>query len=423
MIHRIDRGRLVRALLVLALPLAAACKDDALMPPTAADPIFDRYVSMGNSLTAGFQSGGINDSTQREAYPVLLAQAMGTEFTVPFLASPGCPAPYVNIFEQTRVGGAAAPPCALRSAPTPVRINQLAIPGAPVVEMFDYLTPGRIPSAYDPLKTLLLGGLTPLDWARKVEPTFVSIAIGSNDLLGAGLDPSNPGNPALVTPVAQYTAELNDLLDSLEAIGTIQGGVLIGVQPILFQSGVASVPYFSPGAAWLQFEPVFDAMTAPLNALDVSAACATAYVPFTVGGGALALAQARVDSVLGGLLPPQNLVTVNITCADDQAITAVEMQNLLATAAAYNAAMQQAATTRGWAYFDPAPVFAQMEGTAGAFRPFPAFLPTDPQHEAQPFGFAVSRDGLHWNALMHDAIAAALIAAINAEYGTSLDAP
>ena len=108
MIHRIDRGRLVRALLVLALPLAAACKDDALMPPTAADPIFDRYVSMGNSLTAGFQSGGINDSTQREAYPVLLAQAMGTEFTVPFLASPGCPAPYVNIFEQTRVGGAAA---------------------------------------------------------------------------------------------------------------------------------------------------------------------------------------------------------------------------------------------------------------------------------------------------------------------------
>jgi lysophospholipase L1-like esterase len=422
MIHRIDTGRLVRALLVLALPLAAACNDGALMPPKAADPLFDRYVSMGNSLTAGFQSGGMNDSTQREAYPVLLAQAMGTDFTVPFLANPGCPAPYVNIFEQTRVGGAAAPPCALREAPTPVRINQLAIPGAPVVEMFDYLTPGRTPSAYDPLKTFLLGGLTPLDWARKDEPTFVTIAIGSNDLLGAGLDPDNPGDPALVTPAAEYAATLNALLDSLDQIGTVQGGVLIGIQPLLYATGT-SVPYFSPGAAWMQFEPVFDAMTAPLNALDVNVACATAFVPFTIGGGALALAQARVDSVLAGLLAPGNLVTVNITCADDQAITGAEMQNLVTTAAAYNAAMQQAATDRDWLYFDPAPVFNQLAAMAGAFRPFPAFLPTDPQHETQPFGFAISRDGIHWNALMHESIAAALIDAINDHYGTSLETP
>ena len=65
---------------VLGLVLAAAaCNNDQLNRPfssTPVDPLFDRYVSMGNSITAGFQSGGINDSTQQQSYAVLLAQAM-----------------------------------------------------------------------------------------------------------------------------------------------------------------------------------------------------------------------------------------------------------------------------------------------------------------------------------------------------------
>jgi lysophospholipase L1-like esterase len=99
------------------------------------------------------------------------------------------------------------------------------------------------------------------------------------------------------------------------------------------------------------------------------------------------------------------------------------MQNLVAAAAQYNLHIQQAAADRGWAYFDPAPVFNNLAPVAGAFRPFPAFLPSDPQHETQPFGFAVSRDGIHWNALMHEAIAAALIDAINSHYETDLEMP
>ena len=63
--------------------LAAACHQDKLLtPPVPAytgGEMFVRYVSLGNSLTAGFQSGGINDSTQRQAYPVLVATAMRGE--------------------------------------------------------------------------------------------------------------------------------------------------------------------------------------------------------------------------------------------------------------------------------------------------------------------------------------------------------
>jgi hypothetical protein len=58
-----------------------ACQDSKqLNMQTAMDPLFQNYVSLGNSLTAGYQSGGINDSTQKQSYAVLFAQQAGTRF-------------------------------------------------------------------------------------------------------------------------------------------------------------------------------------------------------------------------------------------------------------------------------------------------------------------------------------------------------
>jgi hypothetical protein len=406
---------------VAVLPLVfAGCDDEMVNEPTAVDPLFVRYASLGNSLTAGLQSGGLNDSLQNLAYPVLLAEAMATDFTVPLLSRPGCPPPYVNIFTQERLGGAAAPPCALREVPIPTRINQLAIPGAEVLELFDYDDPDLIASEIDAFKTFLLGGRTPVQAAVDVQPTFVSIQIGSNDVLRAALDETNAGDPALVTPPEVFAERFDATLDSLDAIGSIEGGVVIAVQPLVLGAVGASVPYFSPGAAWLQFEQVFDGLTAPLNALDVAIGCATVFVPFPVGGGTLVAANAKIDSVQGGLLPPQDLVPAVLACGDAQVLTGTEMQNIVAAVAQYNAHMQQTADERGWAFYDPAPVFTQLAGTAGAFRPFPAFEPTDPQHETQPFGFALSRDGIHWSTLLHEQIVAGVAGAINDHYGTSL---
>src|SRR5438045_9237811 len=82
MIRTIRRSTAVLAVLVAA----AACNNDEISRPflnTPVDPLFDRYVSMGNSITAGFQSGGINDSTQQQSYAVLLAHAMRSPFFVP----------------------------------------------------------------------------------------------------------------------------------------------------------------------------------------------------------------------------------------------------------------------------------------------------------------------------------------------------
>ena len=91
----------------LGLLLAvAACENDTVNRPfstTPVDPLFDRYVSMGNSITSGFQSGGILDSTQQQSYAVLLAKAMHSPVFVPSLTKPGCPPPYTNVFTQARL--------------------------------------------------------------------------------------------------------------------------------------------------------------------------------------------------------------------------------------------------------------------------------------------------------------------------------
>src|SRR2546425_405316 len=140
------RRILVAGGLSLAL-LAAACHEDELftpLPPAyAGGAMFARYVSFGNSITAGFQSGGLNDSLQRLAYPVLLARAMGTTFYyprinyVPTANLFGCPSPITFIFTNppTRLGPPTAPPCSLRSPNLPPYLNNVAFPGADVLEL------------------------------------------------------------------------------------------------------------------------------------------------------------------------------------------------------------------------------------------------------------------------------------------------
>src|ERR671912_471818 len=107
-----SRTNLARVATIGAALAVVACETsrDVLGPVTpSGGDIFQRYVSIGNSITAGFQSNGINDSTQRQAYPVLLARAMGTRFAYPALVMPGCPAPIANTQTGALVGQDATP--------------------------------------------------------------------------------------------------------------------------------------------------------------------------------------------------------------------------------------------------------------------------------------------------------------------------
>ena len=73
------------ALAMLAtLPLLAACDDDVLNPPDPVNPIFARYVAIGNSLNRSkrltrnpWRDGKCQDSCSREDRPRSAERAVG----------------------------------------------------------------------------------------------------------------------------------------------------------------------------------------------------------------------------------------------------------------------------------------------------------------------------------------------------------
>ena len=110
---RICTSARLAAVLLIAL-VATSCTDHSakvLGPrPPQGNGLFQTYVSIGNSITAGMQSGGINDSTQRQSFAYLLALQMGTRFAYPSFTKPGCPPPIGNWVTQKLIDSLAPVP-------------------------------------------------------------------------------------------------------------------------------------------------------------------------------------------------------------------------------------------------------------------------------------------------------------------------
>ena len=400
------------AALGILLGAAAACNNDQLFHNTTEDPIsplFARYVSMGNSITAGFQSNGINDSTQRQAYPVLLARQMHSPFYQPLLNKPGCAPPYTNVFIKARLSGGTDSTCFLREAqtPPPPYINDVAVPGATASSPTNNLVPG---SGSNLLTQLFLGGLTQIGMMRKVQPTFITVWIGNNDVLGAATDQTHPGDSLKVTDTVTFKAEYKAMLDSIDAIGSVKGGVLIGV------ADVTQIPYASLGQVYLAAK-----LKAPLDTIAsfvVDPSCApsslggvgdSSLVPFFYG---LGLIQAAMANHTGGPFV--------LNCGtDDLVITKPEFLKLHNSVLAFNAYISAQAAARGYAYFDPNVALAQLKADTTQVALFP-HAPPDPRATTAPFGTAFSFDGVHPSAATHKLVANTLITVINAKYGTSL---
>ena len=401
---------------VLGLVLvAAACNNDELIRPyaiTPVDALFDRYVSMGNSITAGFQSGGINDSTQLQSYAVLLARAMRSPFYSPLLNKPGCPPPFTNVFTQTRLTPPNYPPstatsCYLRKIPNPPPpfISNTAVPGAEVIDIYKNLDPT---SNANSLTQFFLGGLTQTQMMERAQPTFVTVWIGNNDVLGAATNSANAGDSTLITPVATFQVNYHAMLDSIDAAGP-QGVVLIGVANLVSvanrtglpptQPPANGVPFFSYGSTYY----VLDAAGQIPGPFTAAATCApprgdSVLVPFPLGGALIAG---------GGTL----------TCNEPQTIQPAELVKLTTTVAAYNTYISAQAAARGWTYVDPNPALDSLRVIPTQVAFFPAF---NAPCASNPFGLAFSCDGIHPSAAAHRLLAQKLRLAINAAYATDL---
>jgi hypothetical protein len=398
MTRRYKAHALVWAALVAGVVVAAACSDDTLLAPTPVDQLFSRYVSIGNSVAAGYESDGINDSTQQQAFPFLLAQQMGhdaSSFRLPLLAFPGCPAPLINVYTQERLVDITVVPCALRDSANfdSFYFNNVAIPGAAVRDVLTNLDTAR--SNPNTLTSLILGGRTQLEAALELQPTFVSLEIGNNEVLGAAL----AGDASLVTSANDFDTDYGAIMAQLLAAG-VQGGLLVGV------FDVTVIPFLSAGATYAGLQALGQLPPAPfLNLPNCGTGGAGSLIPFSYGFP-------KIDSASAG-------ANVTIDCLNDaEVLTPGEVGTVAQAVLDYNTTISAAAQQAGWAYFDPNPTLDSLR-TAGEIPLFPT-PPPAPESVTQPFGPWFSRDGVHPNLQANELLTQKLIEAINAQYGTEI---
>jgi len=413
---RLSPSRAVSAgavlLLVFVAPLLTGCDDESLTAPEIQNDLFNSYVALGNSITAGFQSGGINSQTQAESFAVRLSQQMQTPFGVPEMSVPGCPPPYEQFFNQNGIPDPQRPAdtdgstCALRDAQAPLRVNNVAVPGAQVADVTSNQT-----SSANTLTQFILGGRTQAEAARALNPTFATVWIGNNNVLSPALN----GTADVPTP-SEFQSRYTSMLDNLTADGTLEGGVLIGVANVTF------IPFFSPGPVYFGLE---QQGRFPSN-FDVASSCDardpnTGLAPLVPLDYGFALIGQAIQN-------PGQTVTLDCQATGTPALTLNEVSTLAGRIQQYNGIIQQQAQQRDLAYLNPNDVLGLLyTNDDGDQDPTNDLIPKFPDRDSdQPFGQFFSLDGVHPSTTTHQVLTNQLISTINEQYGTSLqtiDAP
>lgn len=401
--------------LLLAAALTACIDHDVpVIVEPAGGELFQRYVALGNSITAGFQSAGINAGLQNQAYPVLLAAMADAPFGVPELSLPGCPPPIAAPLGP-RIADTA---CALRRLVPPNLVQNLAVPGADVSDATDPIGTGTT------LNTLILGGRTQVAAMQAADPTLVSVWLGNNDALRAALS----GDTLALTPLSAFQTEYDEVVTAIVETDA-RDAILIGVA-----QAAQIVPALQPGAYFWAI-----AQTPPpgLPNLAVSDNCA----PFT-GTGARNPTGSNLVSFVGvaGQLAA-GADPVVIDCADDApfVLNPAERVAIATRVAALNAHIEQQAEAEGWIYVDPntsliGPALADPDlvrkcqnlasatdaASFGAAVMSSCPVDLDPATEETFFGSYFSFDGVHPSALAHAVIADTLAARLSAKHGLEL---
>jgi lysophospholipase L1-like esterase len=403
----------------LALPLLPTlivmgllgCRDSGVGPEPD-DPLFERYVAMGNSITAGFESEGINDSTQAHPYSVQFAARFNAPFAWAGVRNPGCPAPLLGPLALTteRVGGARATDCAGLQTTLPRFNHSLAVPGIRIADALQQ--PGDTGFAgFDLFIRLLFreifGGRTLVQAMLNADPTLVSVWLGNNDVLSA----ATSGDLAQMTPTEQFVESLDRIVAALGQT-RVQDAILLGV------SNPVHIPLLQPGLYYwmLAQDPAAHAL---IGDKPVSDDCA----PGTPGSAHLV--SARI------VRAPTSV----ISCADDApfVITSEERAGITARVAEFNAAIRAHAAAAGWIYIDvPAIQEERISDTLGVrlcqglleaathlerIQVMQATCPLPRQRPEDFFGTLFSFDGLHPSREGQRVIADYMEAAVRAKHG------
>lgn len=257
----------IKWLFIASLSLVACNNNEdetvADVPVTAGSANFSKYVALGNSITAGFTDGALFKAGQQNSYAKLMADQFavvgGGEFKIPYMND--------NIgglmfgttqIQSTRLIFNGSAPVNLAATPTtqllPVLtggFNNFGVPGA---KSFHLLAPGygnpaglmTSPQTANPYFVRFASSATTsvLQDAMAQQPTFFSLWIGNNDVLGyamSGGDGSNPITPATGAPGVGFDGTYNTLVNTLTSNGA--KGVVANIPYVSTIPFFTTVPY------------------------------------------------------------------------------------------------------------------------------------------------------------------------------------
>ena len=228
-------------LLMLVALLAAyegGCVDagPAVSGPGTGNATVTKYVAIGNSLTAGYQSNGLYKSAQDYSYPNLIAGQLRfagvnlPTFEQPYYSDPGTPGAdgKASRYEIISLAGPVIGPKGLVPG-SPINLSlarpydNLGVPGAVIFDLLDttsFLAKAGPPRS-NPLFSLILRnpafGKNILTQAAALRPDLVTFWLGNNDVLGyassGGFSPNAPTSTAVFG--ALYTQALDSLRGAL----------------------------------------------------------------------------------------------------------------------------------------------------------------------------------------------------------------
>lgn len=201
------------ALLALAAAVLAAGLPAAAQDTGSAD--FTRFVALGDSLGAGFVSGGLVRGAQEDSVPALIArQATGTTIKQPLVAEPGLPA-LLQLTSLAPLRIVQLPGVGERIGTPP--FQNLSVPGYRVGDAIRDRDRGPADLAtyilYNPA-----GPTTQLEHALAQMPTFALVWLGNNDVLAAATSGIVIDGVTL-TPVSQFEADYTTIVGALKGAG------------------------------------------------------------------------------------------------------------------------------------------------------------------------------------------------------------
>jgi lysophospholipase L1-like esterase len=391
----VSSGALAASLVALS-SCSGGSSSSSTSAPTAVQSAnagnFTTTVFLGDSLTAGFQSGALLDTAEVHGWAPLVAAQAKFGITQALIAYPGAPS-------VLQLGSPGPPPVITQVAGTTTgrtnpasQVTDLAVPGALLNDIANTVPLANPANAEQQITQLVLGfpGLgvgqawSQATFAVHANPTTIFLWAGNNDALIA----DTAGSPGAMTSLGDFTTQYTALIKELTS--KTSAHLVIGNIP-----DVTLVPYLTPAALVLaEYSAATGYPAGTLSAL------------FGISAGDFVNPEGlgEIAAILGG--------TQKTPVSDAGVLTAAEAATVQANVAAYNKVIAAQAAAAGATLVDINALISNLAAngqTIGGYKGTTGFL-----------GGFFSLDGIHPSNTGYAIVANTFIDAMNAGFKSTI---